>query len=252
MMSKPLQIAENLWEFSSLEFSAEPFLKTFRTFLKRTENDRRGFVQRHFGNRYDGYSFPGQSDSYNQGPEDPLHSYVLTSLKSDIKHPEEFVGLKERLNDLDLYCQKIDGYLIQELNLPLTVNDFEPMLSCNFYPARSSGYEGLEVHPDISLFTHFPFGNDGTTFYVDENGKHVPFPKTRNHLVFTGYFAEWFSAGRRDALQHGVGRIDSDIERFAFALFRIPNPSRVFTSNNELVSGEQYHDKYLELFEYPE
>lgn len=249
MMSYSVQIAQGLWEINTEKYQDVYLRERFSAFLSRPKEERLKFIQKNLGNTYDGYSFPKQKDSFNQAPEDELHSFVITSLEKHCDLPEELKFDQSTLwRSLQDQVTQIERHLLVETRIAHE-GDSAPMLSCNYYPEKKKAWKGLEEHPDISLFTHFPFGSDGFTEYKDLNGEWHPFPKTDNWLVFTGYFMEYISQEKVKALQHRVGVLPAHIERFAFAWFTIPHPKSQWIHGGETMSGADYHKAYLTLFE---
>ena len=248
MVSNPEAISPGLWKFDSGKYDSQIFQYRFAQFLQRPFQERLRFTQKAFDNTYDGYSYPRQKDSYNQGDLDELHSFVVTPIAKKRVLPEEMNFLKLPFwQTLHATVQDIEQNLINLLEVDVT-GSLLPMLSCNYYPAKNKKWPGLEAHPDISLFTHFPFGSDGYTEYQLADGSWLKFPKTNQWLVFTGYFIEWLSRGRIKALNHRVGTLPAHLPRYTFAWFTIPSPQSRWEIGEKELTGTAYHQAYLDLF----
>lgn len=243
----------------------DPLLQAFRLFLAREPGYRRGFLQKNYGYAYDGYSYLGQSDSSHQAEDDLVSTMVLSQFTPRDRFPAEFhsfldVGWREALQTV----RRIEIALLERLNLPGLLDFYHRhaghMLSSNHYPpvrastSPAAGHTRLSAHPDASLFTLFPFGNDAELEL--EVGAQEGAPAWRSVdaagsiLLYPGYLMEMWTQGEIRAKNHRV-RLGSNsgTERFTFSFFSLPFPRREFVMpGRDRMSSEAYFQAYDDLF----
>ena len=232
-----------------------------RAFVARPWDYRRRYLQQAYHSAFDGYSFAGQKDSLNQGPEDALHSFVLSDFSPHEHFPAEF---QRFLRDLWPQVTSVAGRVERELlanlgetKLPDVLDaDYGHMMSANYYPPDSSSgaCPRLTEHPDVSLLTLFPFGVAEGFEYQRADGDWQALAPTNRVVAFAGELLEWLTSGRIRALTHRVARTPG--ERFSFSLFSLPRPeariTRVLGSDQggnglrqETISVEAYIKAHL-------
>lgn len=229
-------------------------------FMALDPGQRREYLQQHYNRAFDGYSYLGQSDSLNQGDEDMLHTFVFSDFHTPDKYPAAFHDyLRGRwVSDLRM-IQELEFGILKALNieglLDLYRDGFGHMVSCNYYPPTeeiaNTNDEGdrLTEHPDVSLFTIFPFGTDEDLQYQDQRGQWKSFGAHNSWVLFTGYFIEQYTAGKIKALNHRVKLNGKEKEeRYSFAFFSLPKPGYQFKQRSDLLSSESYYKDYLSLF----
>ena len=204
-----------------------------RAFVARSQAYRGRHLQSAYEGTFEGYSFAGQTDSMNQGPEDALHSFVFSDFQPASAYPEEFQRfLAEDWEEVTRLAGEVERNLLEDLGIRDIVDQYEDhfghLLSANYYPP-AHGFEGaggprLTEHPDVSLLTVFPFGVAAGFEYQDANGNWRQFENSRCVCVFAGELLEWLTAGTIKALNHRVRRAPD--ERFSFSLFSLPRPSK--------------------------
>ena len=228
----------------------------FRAFLENTKDYKKEFLQCYYDFAFDGYSFQGQEDSSNQSYDDLLDTFVFSDLRPVEKFPKAFhpylnQGWKQALKQIEL----LEKDLIDDLNLNINQKNLAHMVSCNFYPPtgnfKNPARENtrLSAHPDVSLFTVFPFGVEEGFSYQNPNGDWIELAANNQWTVFPGYMLECLTDGKIKALNHKVvlpkNRTD---ERFSFAYFSIPRQNTTWVISGKSVSAEAYFEKYLNLF----
>ena len=230
--------------------------KGFSNFLKEPEAYKQQFLQRHFNFGFDGYSYQGQKDSSNQGDDDLLDTFVFSDLRAASEFPEAFQvyfkqGWLATLNSI----KTIEQALASGLGLKIETQNLAHMVSCNYYPPTkmfaTTARENtrLSSHPDVSLFTIFPFGVKEGFSYQNPNGDWVELAANSKWTVFPGYLLEATSNGKIKALNHRVVLPENrNEERFSFAFFSLPRQQTHWRFFNSMVTAEDYFEKYLSLF----
>ncbi len=202
-----------------------------REFVARPESYRHRYLQSTYASVFDGYSYAGQADSMNQGPDDALHSFVLSDFHPASAYPREFQGfLQEHWGELTDFATDLERRILDELGQSHIGERLEAcyghMMSANYYPPVSvcANVEGprLTEHPDVSLLTVFPFGIDAGFEYQNADGQWCRPGSIGEVCAFPGELLEWLTAGRVKALNHRVGPATQ--ERFSFSLFSLPYP----------------------------
>lgn len=202
-----------------------------RDFVVRPESYRRRFLQTAYATVFDGYSYAGQADSMNQGPDDALHSFVLSDFHPAAAYPREFRGfLYERWGEVTRFAAGLESRILAELGQGDLVAQVEAsyghMMSANYYPplraCSNAEAPRLTEHPDVSLLTVFPFGIDAGFEYQDRDGQWCSPGAIDEVCAFPGELLEWLTAGHVKALNHRVARATR--ERFSFSLFSLPKP----------------------------
>lgn len=229
---------------------------SFMSFVHQNESYKRDFLQKNYSYAFDGFSFKGQTDSSNQGYDDLMDTFVFSDLCAEHKFPAEFDAYFENeWNDTLSKIEKWEEVLLAELDLNINTSAIGHMVSCNYYPATrhfqttSRGNTRLSAHPDVSLFTVFPFGVESGFTYKNPRGEWVELGKLENWTVFPGYFLECLTNGDLKALEHKVVLpIDRDLERTSYAFFSLPRPNTEWAINGMKVTPENYFEKYLNLF----
>jgi len=228
-----------------------------RSFSARPFSERQRYTQDNYGVAFDGYSWPGQVDSLNQGPEDGLHSFVFSDFLHPTRYPREFQPfLASHWPAVSAAVRELEQSVLTELELAQVASQhrrhFGHMMSANFYPALtgssfSPGGLRLTEHPDVSLLTVFPFGIVSEFQYRDANGDWVDLPTCNRVVVFAGDLLQWITDGEVAALHHRVARRPGDsAERFSFALFSLPKPGETLCDkrgNN--ISAEDWYRLHL-------
>lgn len=241
-----------------------------RRFCERTPGYRSRYLQQHFGPALEGYSFPGQEDSLNQGPEDALHSFVLSDNFPIERYPPELQSfLSQQWPTITRSVHLLEQQILARLGLKDIANQhrqlFQHTLSANYFPALPQPGAGrahdattpakllrLSAHPDVSLLTVFFNGLSEGFQYRNADQQWVDAPVTSTITVFPGELLEWMTDGAISALQHRVRTTSAGIERFSFALFSLPAPDAVLTSNaGQTITTEQWHRKHLEQWDSP-
>ncbi|CAA0098288.1 Uncharacterised protein [Halioglobus japonicus] len=248
--------------------SVAPIQRAMQGFMAEPMCSRRDFLQKAYGFAFDGYSHYGQPDSSHQAADDLLHSFVLSDHYPAARYPNAFQPfVREHWPALASQIRTLQLSLLSTLPAELTTwyRQFAAhMLSANFYPplqhfsATAAGNTRLSAHPDVSLFTVFPFGLDSAFEYEDGHGQWLSAPATDCMIAFPGYLLEWLSHGRIKALNHRV-RLDTDHsrERYSFAVFSIPargatvaRPSHTPGKNPEVLTAQAYFAHYCGLWDY--
>jgi hypothetical protein len=245
-------LVEKGFYYSNLDGLPSAAIKeTMRQFMHRKTDDRIQFLQKEINSVFDGYSYQGQTDSLNQGAEDLVHTFVISEFTDPTSFPLEWQHyLSQAFFQLSNKLSILETVLIEKLALHINRKDLGHMVSCNYYPSTndSKALLRLGAHPDVSLFTVFPFGIDDQLEF-EENGIWEPLPASDKMVIITGYFSEVLSNGRVSALNHRVRQSQpNSSERFSFAFFSIPAPNRKFSTEQGAVSTEKYFEKYLALF----
>ncbi|MCY3640005.1 MAG: 2OG-Fe(II) oxygenase family protein, partial [Gammaproteobacteria bacterium] len=176
-----------------------------------------------------------QTDSLNQGPDDALHSFVLSDFSSRSAFPREFQRfLRDEWPAVTRAAREIERSLLVQLGveglLESHAESYGHMMSANYYPpgggAQPNGGLRLTEHPDVSLLTLFPFGAEAGFEYQDAKGAWCALAPSDRVVGFAGELLEWLTGGRIQALNHRVAPADGDRfgERFSFSLFSLPRP----------------------------
>lgn len=212
-------------------FSPADLSDRLRAFVARPEAYRHRFLQSAYTGVFDGYSFAGQTDSMNQGPDDALHSFVFSDFQPASAFPAELQPfLNEKWREVTSLARELEEAALTDLGLEDIAEQYRAgyghMMSANYYPpARGctpGGGPRLTEHPDVSLLTVFPFGIDAGFEYQDAGGRWRTLDSPDHVCVFPGELLEWLSAGRIKALNHRVSPAPD--ERFSFSLFSLPFP----------------------------
>ncbi len=220
-------------DFPALPSSA--LADRLRAFVNRPWAYRQRYLQSAYRAAFDGYSFAGQTDSLNQGPDDALHSFVLSDFSPRSAFPEEFQRyLRDEWPAVIRAAREIERGLLIQLGVEGLLEPYAAsyghMMSANYYPpagrAQPEGGLRLTEHPDVSLLTLFPFGAEAGFEYQDAQGAWRALAPSDRVVGFAGELLEWLTAGRIQALNHrvapaGEGRFG---ERFSFSLFSLPRP----------------------------
>lgn len=248
--------------------SAESMRRCMQNFMLRDGSYRRRFLQREYGFAFDGYSHYGQLDSTHQAADDLLHSFVFSDFYPKSAYPEEFHSfLHDEWSSLVRTLQRLELAILEALPAD-TVTDyltsFGHMMSANYYPplanfdSSATGNTRLSAHPDVSLFTVFPFGMDGEFEYEDQSGQWQTVPASNNMIAFPGYLLQWLSNGAIKALNHRV-RLGADKTqaRYSFAVFSIPYREAPLSRQpappgalRETLSAAAYFKQYTALWDY--
>lgn len=233
-----------------------------RRFCHSPASYRKCFAQSQFATAFDGYSYPGQQDSLNQGPEDQLHSFVLSDFSTPTRYPDELQPfLHQHWQELTRWTRAVEQHVLKELSLTHIALQHQSlcshMLSANYYPApatpqsadRETGSAAdlrLSPHPDVSLLTVM-FSGLGEGFqYQDSNGCWVDAPPTDRVVVFAGDLLQWLTDGAIPALNHRVKQTGNEGERFSFALFSLPRPGASLLSNaGHQITTEDWYRLHL-------
>jgi len=239
-----------IWYTGIPVYSASTHISCLGDFLSKERNCKHSFLQKEFNYLFEGYSFLGQEDSLNQDSKDNVFTYVLSDFFDPARHPKEFQRLiKAQTSIIQTIC-KLEKELLLALD-PSLISFFEHqtghMLSANYYPASESAPQRLTEHPDVSLFTVFPFGMDEEFKFEALDGSWQTVEKTDEIVCFSGYLLECLTDIK--ALNHKVEKTGSQHERFSFAYFSIPKPQQIFEMNQEKVTSEEYFTRYLSLFD---
>ena len=234
----------NAW--SSIEIT-----EALQQFMQRPKTEREHFLQKKINSVFDGYSYLGQIDSLNQGVDDLVHTFVISEFTSTQQFPAEWQNyLATQYDPLSKVLRSIESEIIKRLFSDLDRNKLGHMVSCNYYPktATNSQKQRLSEHPDVSLFTIFPFGIDNQLEY-EIDGVWKSLPSSKNMVIITGYFSEVISDGKIKSLNHRVKKAEaSSKERFSFAFFSLPKPGQQFSSATSQITTEAYYQIYLDLF----
>lgn len=227
-----------------------------RAFCHRPLCYRLNHLQSRYDVAFDGYSYPGQEDSRNQGPEDRLHSFVFSDFSPQEKYPPEFQAfISTCWAPLCRQVHALEQSLLLALGLAPVASQhqrhFGHMMSANYYPAGNPVQPGssplrLSAHPDVSLLTVFVQGLGHGFQYRDPTGCWRDAPVTHTVTVFAGELLEWLSDGTVPALRHRVRQQPNDSERFSFALFSLPQPGASLHSiAGATISTEDWYRLHL-------
>lgn len=274
--------AEGYLVTSHAAFSVEELLACFRAFLAAAPAYQENYLQKQFGYGFDGYSYVGQPDSSNQAEDDLVSTFVFSNFYEVTCYPSEFQRfLKGGWHQVRQAIQTLEIEVIEQLNIPGLLDFYQQdvghMVSNNYYPplqnfaTTAADNTRLSAHPDVSLFTVFPFGIDD---HFELEQRHHSGPSTwlslqasplhdaampgsaaeaalsNSIVLFPGYLLELWSNGAIRALNHRV-RLARDVtsERFSFAFFSLPFPQREFTlPGHGTMTSEAYFEAYLALF----
>ena len=229
-----------------------------RAFVERPWAYRKRYLQSVYRTAFDGYSFAGQTDSLNQGPDDALHSFVLSDFSPRAAFPEEFQRyLRDEWPAVTRAAREIEQGLLVQLGVEGLLEPYAAsyghMMSANYYPpagrAQPEGGLRLTEHPDVSLLTLFPFGAEAGFEYQDAEGAWRALAPTDRMVAFAGELLEWVTAGRIQALNHRVAPTGGETfgERFSYSLFSLPHPGTHITreASSEAISVEAYIEAHL-------
>ncbi len=236
-----------------------------RAFMGREQGYRERFLQSAYGRGYDGYSYYGQEDSSHQAADDLISTFVLSEFYSADRYPVEFQAfLRKGWKDVLETVRTLEVELIAGLGIPGLAAFYREsvghMMSNNYYPpvqqfsAAAAGNTRLSAHPDVSLFTVFPFGIDGELELEADHGHGARAWRTVDAsdsiLVYPGYLMEMWTEGGIRAMNHRV-RLGADrtAERCSFSVFSLPFPGRRFEMPGRgAMSSEDYFEAYGALF----
>lgn len=243
-------------DFPALPFGA--LADRLRAFVNKPWAYRRRYLQSAYRTAFDGYSFAGQTDSLNQGPDDALHSFVLSDFSPRAAFPEEFQRyLRDEWPAVTRAAREIEQGLLVQLGVEGLLESYAAsyghMMSANYYPpgrgAQPTGGLRLTEHPDVSLLTLFPFGAEAGFEYQDAEGAWRALAPTDRIVAFAGELLEWVTAGRIQALNHRVAPTGGETfgERFSYSLFSLPHPGTHITreASSEAISVEAYIEAHL-------
>ena len=228
--------------------SSDLLQSSFQEFLNKEDAYKLQFTQNNYSFGFDGYSFLGQPDSTNQYPDDPLHSFVLSTETPIELFPKEFHeflsrGFPEILKTISHleggwiteHFSKTEHHIYQE--------QMGHMISCNYYPAGSKTHSLLSTHKDVSFITTFPFGNP-PGLHTQKDQTFCSFDDTEHIFGFPGFFAEKITLGTQEATAHKVETMDNKQDRFSFAFFSLPKSGATGSWGNT----NSYFSEYLNLF----
>lgn len=248
-----------------------------RAFCQAPEYYRLQYLQASYGVAFDGYSYPGQSDSLNQGEEDWLHSFVFSDFYPPERYPRELRSyVRQQWPGIKGVVSALEQQVLSELGLASIceqyMQNFAHMMSANYFPPvettassfdqrlhpesgrpGSNGVDGLRLsaHPDVSLLTVFITGIGEDFQYRDAAGNWVDAPATDTIAVFPGDLMQWLTDGGVPALEHRVKQGADRDERFSFALFSLPRPGATLISNaGNRISTEQWFRLHLSQWDY--
>jgi len=211
---------------------------------------------------FDGYSYPGQQDSRNQGPEDHLHSFVFSDFSPRECYPQQFQAfIRDQWAPLCRQVHALEQSILLALGLESIASQhqrhFGHMMSANYYPAaRQTGVDSsglrLSAHPDVSLLTVFLQGLGPGFEYRDAAGCWCDAPVRQRVTVFAGELLEWLSDGTVPALRHRVSESADNGDRFSFALFSLPQPGTELASiEGAKITTEDWYRLHLEQWDNP-
>ena len=236
-----------------------------RAFMQREREYRERFLQSSYGSGFDGYSYYGQEDSSHQAEDDLISTFVTSEFYGVERYPAEFQaflrnGWKEVLETV----RALEVELIAALGVAGLAAFYREhvghMMSNNYYPpleqfrTAAAGNTRLSAHPDVSLFTVFPFGIDEELELEAAEGAGAKAWRTVNAsesiLIYPGYLMEMWTEGGIRAMNHRV-RLGADrtSERCSFSVFSLPYPGRRFEMPGlGAMSSEEYFEAYGALF----
>ena len=236
-----------------------------RTFMAREQGYRERFLQNAYGSGYDGYSYYGQEDSSHQAADDLISTFVTSEFYAAERYPVEFQAfLRKGWKEVLETVRTLAVELIAGLGIPGLAAFYGEsvghMMSNNYYPpiqqfsAAAAGNTRLSAHPDVSLFTVFPFGIDAELELETDDGNGARAWRTVDAsdsiLVYPGYLMEMWTEGAIRAMNHRV-RLGADrtAERCSFSVFSLPFPGRRFEMPGRgAMSSEEYYGAYEALF----
>lgn len=236
-----------------------------RAFMQREREYRERFLQSAYGSGFDGYSYYGQEDSSHQAEDDLISTYVTSEFYGVERYPAELqaflrTGWKEVLEAVRaLEVELIAGLEIAGL-AAFYREHVGHMMSHNYYPpieqfrTAAAGNTRLSAHPDVSMFTVFPFGIDRELELEAPDGAGARAWRTVDAsdsiLIYPGYLMEMWTEGAIRAMNHRV-RLGADrtAERCSFSVFSLPFPGRRFEMPGRgAMSSEAYFEAYGALF----
>ena len=228
---------------------------SLRAFCHAPLQYRQQHLQKCYGVAFDGYSYPGQEDSLNQGAEDQLHSFVFSDFSPLQRYPEEFHGyIQQYWSSLCAQVQQLEQELLKAMGLSAIAEQhalmFGHMMSANYFPARIQQLPPadlrLSAHPDVSLLTVFLPGIGEDFQYQDAAGQWRNATTSGRVTVFAGELLEWLTDGAIPALNHRVKHSEKPAERFSFALFSLPMPGVELTSlGGRKITTEDWYQLHL-------
>lgn len=228
--------------------------KAFSSFISQPFDYKKQFLQKHYDYAFDGYSFYGQEDSSNQAYDDMLDTFVFSDLNHAHKYPNEFNSYLQSKWATDLqHIRNLELAVAEELGVDMT--GFGHMVSANYYPPAKGFTESgedntrLSAHPDVSLFTMFPFGVTEGFSFQDKKGNWHTLPANNKVTIFPGYLCEVATRGEIKALNHRVDLPQNlNEERYSFAFFSLPKKGTAIKTKSGLLEAGSYFKMYLDLF----
>ncbi len=257
-MNSPLLTGPYISSLDALPMGELP--SSLRSFVQQPLSYREQYLQSQYGVAFDGYSYDGQTDSINQGPEDPLHSFVLSDFSKPEHFPQQFSHfLNDQWHPIKQFVSTIEQQLLAQIDdrlLQQYNQNFGHMLSANYYPdqvTRKADRPDLRLteHPDVSLITVFVFGNDSCFEYQHPvTQQWHSLEQTGRVVAFAGHLLEWLTDGAINALNHRVRYHNDEGERFSFALFSLPYPHTQLTSlKGNRLTTEAFYQEHLSLWD---
>ena len=244
----------------------EELLSCFRALIDTDPAYKQRYLQKRFGYAFDGYSYAGQADSSNQAEDDVVSPFVISEFYEVERYPSEFRPFLDGGWHTTLQTiRALEIELLELLNISGLLDfyrqDMGHMISNNYYPptrnfaTAAAGNTRLSAHPDVSLFTVFPFGidDDLELELIDDNGFSTwqSVQASASMLLYPGYLLELWTNGAIKALNHRVRLArDAATERFSFSFFSLPFPQREFVMPGRgTLTSEAYFEAYVGLFE---
>lgn len=263
MLSNPFADGPVYLDTSPLSLGQLP--ANLKSFVQQSLSYRSNYLQSKFNVAFDGYSFDGQTDSINQGPDDPLHSFVLSDFSELQRFPDQFQSfLQHAWPQIKQWVARYERDLLTQIDQQATGEhqllaqydqQFGHMLSANYYPAQATRQQPapkhrLSEHPDVSLMTVFPFGVDACFEYQHPATGQWQTVEPNKPFVFAGHLLEYLTDGHIKPLNHRVRYASTDSERFSFALFSLPYPTVTMTSRlGTAITAQAYFKAHLSLWD---
>jgi isopenicillin N synthase-like dioxygenase len=249
-------IKNTIFDFNVEAFSSNNLVSAFKLFLNQPLDYRTQFLQTKYARAFDGYSFLGQENSFNQYSTDQLHSFVFSEFTKTEDFPKEFhsylktefLEVKKAVTNLEL--EVLESFKDDDF-LTIYKANFGHMISCNYYPKISDKTitERLSMHKDVSLFSMFPYGLDKGLAYKCTNNRVEDLDFKSTIFGFKGFGAEFFLGDNLKGLNHKVNYSETEnSERFSIAFFSMPKPNTIFTFRGKTYNSETFYTNYLNLF----